>query len=265
MQIRGAGEADIQPALELMRDAFALPSATPPTVHTFVAALPAGRLFVAVSDGQVVGTGACVSFGSTGWIGGVAVAEPARGSGLGRALTLECLTALRECETVLLLASEAGRPIYDRLGFEPEEHFRVFLTAETGDRRPTHDEFRALTRADREAVLALDRRVTGEDRTAAVVPALDGALATPDLSAVALRPPFRARPILARDPEAGARLLGAVVEPRMRVAAPGSNVAAVSAMAALGAERAGVTRMRLGPPVPWRPSELWGVFALFFG
>jgi predicted N-acetyltransferase YhbS len=264
VHIRLAAQTDIQPVLELMRDAFALPSATPPTVHTFVAGLPSGRLFVAVSDGQVVGTGACISFGSTGWIGGIAVAPSARGLGLGRALTLECLAALRECETVLLLASDAGRPIYERLGFVAEERFRVFLTGESAERAP-QGEFRALTRADHEAVLALDRRVTGEDRSAAVLPALDGALASPDLSAVALRPPFRARPILASDASAGAALLRAVVEPRMRVAAPESNGAAVSAMAALGAERGGVVRMRLGPRVEWRPCELWGVFALFFG
>jgi hypothetical protein len=26
-----------------------------------------------------------------------------------------------------------------------------------------------------------------------------------------------------------------------------------------------VLRMRRGPAVPWRPTELWGVFSLFFG
>jgi predicted N-acetyltransferase YhbS len=264
VQIRRAGAEDLQPALELLRDAFGLPSATPPTVHTFVAGLPSGQLFVAIESGCVVGTGACVSFGSTGWIGGIAVASSARGAGLGRALTLECLSALRECQTVLLMASDAGRPIYDRLGFEPEERFRVFLTGETID-PATDGAFRALTPADHRAVLALDARITGEDRSAVVVPSLDGAVALPDLSAVALRPPFRARPILASDPEGAAALLRAVVEPRMRLAAPESNVAAVSTMASLGAERDGVVRMRLGPRVEWRPLELWGVFALFFG
>ncbi len=111
---------------------------------------------------------------------------------------------------------------------------------------------------------ALDARVTGEDRALALD--ASGALATPDLAAIALTPPWPAHPILARDPAAGAALLRAVVEPNTRLAVPEENVAAVEAIQALGAEeRAPVTRMRRGPAVAWRPEELWGVFSLFFG
>ena len=81
-----------------------------------------------------------------------------------------------------------------------------------------------------------------------------------------MRPPWGARPILAPDPAEGAALLAAVMEPGLRLAVPESNEAAVSALLALGcSERAGVLRMRRGPPVAWRPAELWGVFSLFFG
>ena len=91
-------------------------------------------------------------------------------------------------------------------------------------------------------------------------------MATPDLAAVALRPPWPARPILARDPAAGAALLAAVLEPGMRLAVPETNAPAVAALLALGcAEGATVVRMRRGAPVAWRPDELWGVFSLFFG
>ena len=112
-------------------------------------------------------------------------------------------------------------------------------------------------------MLALDARVTGEDRALALD--ASGAVATPDLAAsrsaaVARTPDPRARSGRRRDAAA------AVIEPGPRLAVPEANVAAVAALLALGAEeRAPVTRMRRGPAVAWRPEELWGVFSLFFG
>ena len=190
------------------------------------------------------------------------MAEEARGQGLGRRLTEAAIEALGPRETVLLLASAAGRAIYDRLGFEPEQLYRTFWT----HGRPVPSDIRPLTPADRDAVRALDRRVTGEDRTLAIDAALPGAVTTLDLSAVALRPPWPARPILARDPAAGAVLLGAVMAPGLRLSVPEANAAAVAALFARGAtESEPVLRMRRGPAVSWRPEELWGVFSLFFG
>jgi predicted N-acetyltransferase YhbS len=263
MPIRPAGAADVEPALALMGAALGLVVQSP-SVHTLVAGAPSGTLLVAERDGRLVGTGAAVGFGATGWIGGVAVAGEARGAGLGRALTEAAIAALGPRETLLLLATDAGRPIYERLGFEGEGRYRVFTapaSAPSGG-----GALRALTPGDRAAVLALDARVTGEDRALAVDAGLSGGLATPDLSAVALRPPWPARPILAPDPEDGAALLAAVLEPGLRLAVPEANAVAVAALVAHGArEREGVTRMRRGAPVNWRPTELWGVFSLFFG
>jgi hypothetical protein len=127
-------------------------------------------------------------------------------------------------------------------------------------------DIRPLQSSDRKAVAALDARVTGEDRALAIDAGLQGGVATLDLAAVALRPPWPALPILARDPYAGAVMLSAVLGPGIRVAVPEANEPAVAALLAHGAsEGEPVLRMRRGPAVPWRPEELWGVFSLFFG
>lgn len=263
MQIRLATPADHPATLDVLSEAYGF-AMTAPTVHTAVAATEHGQILVAEESGRIAGAAASVGFGRTGWIGGVAVAHAARGGGLGRQLTEAAIDALGPRETILLLASAAGRPIYEKLGFEPEGRYRVFWTPEFVLPRPA--DIRPLTAADRDAVLALDARVTGEDRSTVIDMALDGAVATLDLSAVALRPPWPALPILARDPAAGAVLLGALVAPRTRVSVPEDNEAAIAALAAHGVtEIEPVLRMRRGPAVAWRPSELWGVFSLFFG
>jgi predicted N-acetyltransferase YhbS len=261
--IRPVLTSDYEPALRVIGDAFGI-VARAPSVHTTVAGAPDGHMLVAERDGVIVGTGSSVGFGPTGWIGGIAVAPEARGNGLGRALTEAAIEALGPRETLLVLASAAGRPIYERLGFEGEFSYRSFWTP--ADAAPVPGDWRPLTLADRDAVLALDARVTGEQRTLAVDVGLIGGLATPDLSAVALRPPWPARPILARDPAAGAALLAAVLEPGLRLAVPETNAAAVKALVDLGCrEGNSVLRMHRGAPVAWRPDELWGVFSLFYG
>jgi len=146
----------------------------------------------------------------------------------------------------------------------PEQHYRKFWTPDHA--RPVPSDIRPLRPADRKAVATLDARVTGETRTLAVDISLEGALATPDLAAIALKPPGPALPILAGDAEAGAALLRAVLGPGLRLSVPESNRAAVDTLRALGCTPgADVVRMRRGAPVTWRPDELWGVFSLFFG
>jgi predicted N-acetyltransferase YhbS len=260
--IRPVREEELPEALQVLAAAFDM-TVRAPSVHTLVAGSADGNFFVAERDGRIVGTGASVAFGTHGWLGGIAVADEARGSGVGGRLTQAAIEALGEPETILLLASDLGRPIYDRLGFEPECRYPVFAGTEITQVR---DGVRPATPADREAILALDEYATGERRTLALDVSLDGALVTEDLAGVALKPPFPALPIIARTPEAGAALLAATLAPGLRLAVPETNPAAIAALHALGAEEVrSVTRMHRGPAIAWRPEWVWGVFSLFFG
>ena len=263
MLIRPVAPRDLPAALQVIGDAFGI-VVKPPTVHTTVASDPDGHFLVAERDGAILGTAASVGFGPNGWLGGIAVTPEARGERLGQRLTEAAIDALGPRDSLLLLASAAGRPIYERLGFEVEDRYRVFWSPPDAARESNG--LRRLTAADRDAVLELDEWVTGESRALAVDAGIEGAVATPDLSAVALKPPWPALPILARDPAAGEALLRALIAPGLRLAVPEANTAAVETLVALGCTGGDdVVRMRRGAPVPWRPEGLWGVFTLFFG
>ena len=85
---------------------------------------PDGAILVAEgAGGSVVGVACCAAFATTGWIGALGVAPEARRHGLGAALTEAAVRWLRGrgARTVLLYATEAGRPVYERLGFVTEE------------------------------------------------------------------------------------------------------------------------------------------------
>ncbi len=272
-----------------MSIAFGVPNRRP-SVHTWAFEQADGHLLVAERDGRVVATGAAIGFGSTAWIGAIAVRPEARGERLGQRMTEAAIEAAGERATFLLLASPSGRPIYERMGFEAEGAYRVFYgpaharPAERGDRSPCglgslgvvargaptpaeledRDDVRPATPGDHFGIRALDVLATGEDRTPAIDASLDGAMVAD--GGVALRPPFGARPIIATDARAGRALLDAVIEPGIRLAAPRANAPAVAALLEHGCEeRHGVERMRRGAPVTWNPDLQWGVFSLFFG
>lgn len=89
--------------------------------------------FIAELAGKDVGSAACQLFSGPypmgfqvdkrqyGYIWGVYVAPDYRGQGIAKALTQACVAYLKDiaCTKVLLHASPMGKPVYEKLGFEP--------------------------------------------------------------------------------------------------------------------------------------------------
>lgn len=231
------------------------------------------RPFVAEADGRVVGTGVASAHGRVGWVGTIFVAPDLRGDGLGRRLTRQVIDDLEErgCRTLVLIATELGRPLYERLGFEVLSEQRRLSTTGASDDEPVPG-VRPFDAADLAAVVALDREATGEDRSAVLA-----SLATPGTATVVVRDdraiggfivrgPWGGNATVAADPDEALRLL----EWRRRRAAPDATVAAgllrenVVGRARLvdegWVEEAGPVRMIRGEPLAWRPDAIWGQF-----
>src|SRR3954470_10852622 len=133
-----------------------------PSVHSWSAGQPDAHMLVAERDGAIVATGAGIGFGPTAWIGAIAVRPEARGQRLRQRMTEAVIEALGERETLLLLASASGRPIYERMGFEPEGAYRVFHGPD-GARPALTDGVRPAVEADYAGIRMLDALATGED------------------------------------------------------------------------------------------------------
>ena len=118
--------------------------------------------------GAIAGTaGATIFPGSppTGWVHGIVVRPEYQRTGLGARLTeaaIEWLQA-RSVGAVQLLATDAGRPVYERLGFTAGERYGSFAwPTASPDPAATNEPMRP---SHLRAVLALDREATGEDRS----------------------------------------------------------------------------------------------------
>jgi GNAT superfamily N-acetyltransferase len=235
---------------------------------------PDGAILVAEGEGGGVSGVACVAaFATTGWIGALGVAPEARRSGLGTALTEAAVRWLRHrgAQTVLLYATEAGRPVYERLGFATEER-AVAWRGVSGAAPPA--DLQRLAESDRTRLRALDQLATGERRNAVldtIIP-LGGVAVEGDdggLLGWAIASPWGAgTAIAAARPEVGVALMAAATAGPAAgtLIVPDGNLAATDALQAWRFVRLNdALRMRLGPAVPWRPEMQFGLFNLFWG
>ena len=233
---------------------------------------PHGEVLVAARGRRLVGGACCASFGETGWIGALGVLPRARGRGTGELLTRAAIEWLQErgARTVLLYATDMGRPVYERVGFTTEARARAWRGTPPG---PAPDGIRRLRPADREALLALDRSASGEDRRAMYdeLRALLGLGYERDgvLRGFALQTPWGAGPgVVAADDEAGVALLrGLSLEPQpLTVTTPDDNELVARTVSGWGFHPVNsARRMRFGPSVGHDPSRIFGLFNLFWG
>jgi predicted N-acetyltransferase YhbS len=247
-------------------------SSSRPQILEFLVASPGTQIFVGCRDGRVAGVAGSVRFGRTGWLGNVAVDDRFRGQGLGTAISQAAVDGLLEAgvATVLLTATELGRPVYERLGFTDEgvsygvwEQRRPLIL---GNARP------ATVRPGRiDGAIRHDADATGEDRRGYLAPFADRAWmageAGPTGYWVAL--PWGGGPVIAASAASARPLIIEMLRtsPGSRLAFPELNAHGAAIAVSLGFDLAGrVRRMRLGPPVPgYRPEAIFNVFSLAAG
>jgi GNAT superfamily N-acetyltransferase len=233
---------------------------------------PGGRLVVACRHDRVIGVSYAVSFGPTGWIGNVAVDPDARGQGVGTAVSEAAMDWLRRAgvTTMLLTATQMGRPIYERLGFGDDGACYGIWTR--GQQPLPAADGQAGVGPGRIAdALRQDAEATGEDR-GSFLGTFAARVRTPAGPAGAgyrIALPWGRGPVIASGPDAARALVTDMlrVRPDQSLSFPESNTAATELAAAFGfGLTRRCTRMRLGPPVRgFAPERVFNVFSLAVG
>jgi GNAT superfamily N-acetyltransferase len=245
----------------------------------YTIASPACRTFVAeATDGRIAGTGVATLNGPVAWIGTIWVAPEWRGKGLGRALTEAPIAAADAagCRTLVLVATSAGRPLYERLGFELQTWYRTMEAPGLDGTSPSPPGATRVVRPwrpeDLGAMAALDAEVTGEDRRH-----LLAAFATPESARVVVGHDDRPRGFVVRATWGGgatiapdvddamallaARRRAAGPQKRVRAGVVASNLEGVARLEAAGwSEAWRAPRLIRGTPLQWRPDGIWGQF-----
>jgi GNAT superfamily N-acetyltransferase len=153
---------------ELLMRAYASPSRRR-ELTLYLRAQPDG--WYVIADGrELLAIAGCLLYGPFCWIGLVATHPSAQGRGLASRLSAHLVewSLARGCRTVALDASDAGRPVYERLGFRA-----IGTTAElirsAGAPPPPGDTAERGSQVDLEEIVAFDRMAFGGDRRALLV------------------------------------------------------------------------------------------------
>jgi GNAT superfamily N-acetyltransferase len=239
----------------------------------FATSQPACRPVVAEANGRLVGMGVGTANGPVGWIGTIWVEPVHRGAGLGRALTEAVIRELdaANCRTLVLVATDEGLPLYERMGFAHQGRYQILEAAGMDDAEPDDEAVRPFTPTDLAAMLTMDRLATGEDRRHAI-----SRFATPDsakvlsvegeLRAFVIRAPWGGGATIAPDHASAKRILDARrrasgVDGRVRVGILTGGAIVDSALAAMNLGPVwSAPRLVRGEPLDWRPDWIWGQF-----
>jgi GNAT superfamily N-acetyltransferase len=234
---------------------------------------PQCRPVVADAAGAIVGTGVTTVNGPVAWIGTIWVDPAWRGRGIGKALTQATIDAAEAagCRALVLVATNAGRPLYERFGFTVQTNYRIVEAPGLGS-GANDPRIRPFRPSDREAMAELDAAATGEDRAhlldAFAAPGTTRCLEHPDgtLGGFVIRAPWGGGATIAPDPDDAL----AILEARRRASSPDKRVRAgllednhvgLERLRAAGWTDAwGAPRMVRGDMPPWKPDAIWGQF-----
>jgi ribosomal protein S18 acetylase RimI-like enzyme len=248
-------------------------------IFTSYAANRSCRTFLARDgQGRVVGTSVATRYANTGWIGHVFVRPEVRGHGLGTRMTSVAMDVLQRagCPTILLVATDLGRPIYERMGFEVESYYHE-MRGTALPRTAALAPYRPLLPSDRAALAALDRQVTGDNRGLILTRFQDfawGVSRNGALAGAAVPLPWGGAwaallPGAANaEADAFVRLLRTVgsVGPEVVLYPPDENRLALDLLRDSGFEELRtVPRMFLGKRSEWQPAALWNPMTLGLG
>jgi hypothetical protein len=200
-----------------------------------------------------------------------------RSRGYGRALTEAVCARLDDagCKTQALIASEYGRPLYEKMGFRIDAWYQMMEAPalDVAPAPPPGTTLRPMRPEDIDRVGRLDFRATGEDRRSLLGP-LSGSgwllEAGDELLGFLIGMP-QAAAVIAPDPRDAICLLDLLRHlgrggRDVRAAVVLGREAAVRQLESLGWNRAFATpRMLRGESIAWEPALIWGLLGFSFG
>lgn len=200
--------------------------------------------------------------GETGWLSHIIVSDEFRKQGLGEQLTKALIDYLNKagCRSQHLIATSLSEGVYKKLGFRLVETYRFFRNSKLIYSEKDKN-IRPLQSSDQDAVMALDKIITGEKRKPmlALYPFKgwgyfsEGSLTGYYLSEVG------EGTIIAQEKQAGLNLLTLKHSFKAcKTVLPDSNRAGIEFLAGNEFEETGqAVRMVLGEMPAWKPQSVY--------
>ncbi len=217
--------------------------------------------FKVLLDGKLAGVGTTILHDEVAWLAHIIVAPEHRNKGIGKFITQELVdfSKSKNCSTILLIATDLGAPVYEKIGFETDTEYLFFKDlssfplANTLDIHPFIPEYK-------NQLLKLDLETSGENRSMQLEAYLAEALVykrNENIEGFYL-PSLNEGLIVANTVVAGIELIKYRSQTRDRISFPIENKSAREFLYQQGyQEFKTAKRMWLGTKRPWNATQLY--------
>lgn len=126
-------------------------------------------------ENRIVGNGAGISLGNTAWLAHIIVNPEFRKKGIGSLIVDHLLKILKNsgCETVSLIATELGYPVYKKAGFVEQTEYAFFEREESFKEYYRAENIVRSTNTNTEDIISLDKIASGEYRSRLLIDKLE--------------------------------------------------------------------------------------------
>jgi len=118
-------------------------------------------------NGTIIGLGTAISLGKSAWLAHIIVSDKHRNKGYGGTITeylIKLMTEHYSCETISLIATEMGYPVYSKFGFTEVVDYLQYESDAFYDNDTISPNITQIKGNDIDGIIGLDERLTGENR-----------------------------------------------------------------------------------------------------
>lgn len=207
----------------------------------------------------IVGVGAAIRHKDTAWLAHIVTHPEHRKKGVGAFITQSLVAILSDFETICLVATPLGQPVYRKLGFVEEMNY-VWLAGEPLDIEYDATYIRPLEEKDKAAVHAFDIDTFGEDRITRLNQHWEKAFVWDENGTIEgyYFPTLGEGAIVANNPTVGLNFIKLRLKTNGLTIIPLINTAVHEFLLGLNyKETITAKRMRLGKERPWKPEKVY--------
>ncbi len=230
--------------------------------------------FKYVVDGMMMGIGTLIQYGSTAWLAHIIVADEFRNQGLGKRIVLHLIGEAKKqkFESVSLIATDLGYPVYLKTGFVKQGQYLFFERENPYDTLVqstlVSDQIKPYDIRFKDDINTLDYYASGENRSWLLKEHLESAYLYIKADEVLgyYLPDLGEGLIIGATPEAGIELLKLKCNSGKKVVLPQENTAGIAFLMENGfSPKLSVARMTWGKPIQFKPEQLYNRIAGNFG
>lgn len=117
-------------------------------------------------EGKIISSAAIIKYENLASLGMVIVRPDYQGMGLGKAVTQKCIQSISDDTTIMLIATEEGKPMYEKMGFHTVDYVQKFIceSYESLEINSSNIDINPLLESDLSQIIHFDRGAFGDTR-----------------------------------------------------------------------------------------------------